>query len=48
MQAGHALKKTKVLRGNHKPHVDKNLRKATMKSSKLQYKANSTKLQDVI
>ena len=27
----HALRKTKVLRGNHKPHVDKNLFKATMK-----------------
>ena len=25
----------KVLRGNHKPHVDKNLRKAIMKRSKL-------------
>ena len=31
----HAPRKTKVLRGNHKPHVDKNLHKATMKRSKL-------------
>ena len=35
MPAGHAPKKTKVLRGNRNSHVDKNLRKATMKSSKL-------------
>ena len=27
----HAPRKTKVLRGNHKPNVDKNLRKAIMK-----------------
>ena len=40
----HAARKTKVLRGNHKPHVDKNLRKATMKRSKLKNKANRTKL----
>ena len=36
----HAPRKTKVLRGNHKPHVDKNLRKAIMKRSKLKNKAN--------
>ena len=30
----HAQRKTKVLRGNHKPHVDNNLRKAIMKRSK--------------
>ena len=27
----HAPKKTKILRGNQKSHVDKNLRKAIMK-----------------
>ena len=31
----HAPRKTKVLHGNQKPHVDKNLRKAIMKRSKL-------------
>ena len=44
----HAPRKFKVLRGNHKPHVDKNLRKAIMKSSKLKNKANRTKLQEDI
>ena len=44
----HAPRKTKVLRGNHKPNVDKNLRKAIMKRSKLKNKANRTKLQDDI
>ena len=44
----HAPRKTKVLRGNHKPHVDKNLRKAIMKCSKLKNKANRTKLQEDI
>ena len=44
----HAPRKTKVLRGNQKPHVDKNLRKAIMKRSKLKNKANRTKLQDDI
>ena len=44
----HAPKKTKVLRGNQKPHVDKNLCKAIMKCSKLKNKANRTKLQDYI
>ena len=37
-------RKTKVLCGNQKPHVDKNLRKAIMKHSKLKNKANRTKL----
>ena len=44
----HAPRKTKVLRGNHKPHVDKNLRKAIRKRSKLKNKANRTKLQEDI
>ena len=44
----HAPRKTKVLRGNHKPHVDKNLREAIMKRSKLKNKANRTKLQEDI
>ena len=44
----HAQRKTKVLRSNHKPHVDKNLHKAIMKHSKLKNKANRTKLQDDI
>ena len=44
----HAPRKTKVLRGNHKPHVDKNLRKAIMKRSELKSKVSRTKLQDDI
>ena len=40
---GHAAKKTKFLRGNQKPHVDKNLRKAIMKRSQLKIKANRPK-----
>ena len=44
----HAPKKTKFLRGNQKPHVDKNLRKAIMKRSLLKTKANRTKkLEDI-
>ena len=39
----HALKKKKVLRGNEKPHMNKNLRRAIMKRSKLKNKANKTK-----
>ena len=39
----HALKKKKVLRGNEKPHMNKNLRRAIMKRSKLRNKANKTK-----
>ena len=39
----HAPGKTKVLRGNHKPHVDKNLRKDIMKHSALKWKASRTK-----
>ena len=44
----HLPGKTKVLRGNQKPHVDKNLCKAIMKRSKLTNKANRTKPQDDI
>ena len=39
----HASRKTKILCGNQKPHVDKNLRKAIMKRSELKSKANRTK-----
>ena len=39
----HAPRKTKILRGNQKPHVNKNLRKAIMKRSELKSKANRTK-----
>ena len=44
----HAPRKTKVLRGNHKPHVDKDLRKAIMKRSALKRKASRTKQQEDI
>ena len=40
----HAPKKTKILRGNHKPHVSKTLRLAIMKRSRLKNKANKTQL----
>ena len=39
----HAPEKKKVLRGNEKPHVNKNLRHAIMKRSKLKIKTNKTK-----
>ena len=39
----HARKKVKILRGNHKPHYNKNLRKSTMKRSRLKNKANRSK-----
>ena len=39
----HAPKKVKILRGNHKPHHYKNLRKAIMKMSRLKNKAKRTK-----
>ena len=42
----HAPRKTEVLRGNHKAHVDKNLRKAIMKRSALKRKASRTKQQE--
>ena len=38
-----APRKTKILRGNWKPHVDKNLPKVIMKRSMLKSKANRTK-----
>ena len=40
----YASKKKKWLRGNNKPHVNKMLRKAIMKRSKLKNKANKIKL----
>ena len=39
----HASKKVKILRGNHKPRYNKNLRKAIMKSSRLKNKAYRAK-----
>ena len=39
----HASRKTKTLRGNQKPHVNKNLRKTIMERSELKSKANRTK-----
>ena len=35
----HAPKKTKFLRGNQEPHIDKNLRKAITKRSQLKKKS---------
>ena len=37
-----------ILRGNHKPHVDKNLRKSIMKYSALKRKVSRTKQQEDI
>ena len=39
----HAPKKVKILRGNHKPHYNKNHTKAIMKRSKLKNKAKKSK-----
>ena len=39
----HAPKKKKVLRGNEKPHMNNNLRRAILKRSKLKSEANKTK-----
>ena len=39
----HAPKKTKILRGNQKPHFNKNLRKQMMIRSRLRNKANKSK-----
>ena len=39
----HITKKTKIFRGDHKPHINKTLRKAIMKHSQLKNKANKTK-----
>ena len=45
----HAPKKTKILRGNQKPHFNKNLRKQIMIRSRLKNKANkSTNLIDIV
>ena len=44
----HAPRKTKVLRGYHKTHIDKHLHKVIIKRSKFKNKANRTKLQDDI
>ena len=38
----HTPKKTKLLRGNHKSHIIKTLRKVIMKRSQLKNKANKT------
>ena len=38
----YAPKKKKVLRGNEKPHMNKNLRRAIMKGLKLKNKGNKT------
>ena len=39
----HAPKKIKVLRGNHKPHLNKKLWKATMERLRLKNKTNKSK-----
>ena len=39
----HAPKKTKIFRGNQKPHFNKNLRKQVMIRSRLKNKANKSK-----
>ena len=39
----HAPKKTTLFRGNEKPHVNKELRSAIMKRSRLKTKANKTR-----
>ena len=39
----HSPKKTKIFRGNHKPHINKTLRKTMMKRSQLKNKTNKTK-----
>ena len=39
----HAPKKRKWVRGNHKPHINKELRKVIMKRSRLKNKANKSK-----
>ena len=42
----HAPPKTRVLRGNHKPHVNKALRKAIMKRSQLKNRANRSGIKE--
>ena len=44
----HAPIKTKIVRGNNKQHVNKELRKEIMFRSKLKKKANKTKNQEDI
>ena len=44
----HAPRKEKWIRGNTKPHVNKQLRSAAMKRSRLKNKANKTKSRDDI
>ena len=44
----HAPRKTKVLRGNHKPHVDKNPRKTIMKHSALKRIASRSNQEEYI
>ena len=39
----HASKKRKWVRSNHKPHINKELCKAIMKTSRLKYKTNKAK-----
>ena len=39
----HAPRKTKIFGGNHKPHINKTLRKAIIKCSQFENKANKTK-----
>ena len=43
-----APKKSKIFRGNQKPHINKILRNAIMKRSKLKNKANKTKSGDYL
>ena len=42
-----ASKKSKMSRGNQKPHINKTLRKAIMNPFKLKNKANKTKSDDL-
>ena len=39
----HAPKKSKLFRGNHKPHINKTLKNAIMKRSQSKNKVNKTK-----
>ena len=39
----HVPKKPKMCRGNHKPNINKTLKKTIMKHSQLKNKANKTK-----
>ena len=39
----HAPKKPNIFQGNHKPHINKALRKTIMKRSQLENKANKAK-----